>query len=113
MSNSQGNQDDQVIQNQNSQVNQLNHSKPDGFVCAAEICDDITITVPVEVFTRTDVGKIELKCGEVRIVRESERPPNVHRFEVVQKISAKIPINFIAEVEVEVERVDFDASKCK
>jgi len=103
------NLDDQVNQNQ---LNQLNHNKPDGFVCTTEICDDITITVPVEVLTRTDVGKIELKCGEVRIIRESERPASVHRFEIVQEISAKIPIKFIAEVEVDVERVDFDASEC-
>jgi len=111
MSNDQGNQDDQG--NQNDRGNQNDHNKPDGFVCATEICDDIKITVPVEVLTRTDVGRVELKCGEVHIIRKNEKPPNVHKFEVIQKISAKIPINFITEVEVDIECVDFDASECK
>jgi len=81
--------------------------------CSTKTCEDITMAIPVEVLARADVGNIVLKCKENRIVKEGEKPENVSKFEIIQEISAQIPIEFIAKVEVRDERVNFDVHGCK
>lgn len=81
--------------------------------CSTKTCEDITMAVPVEVRAHADVGNIVLKCKGNRIAKETEKPKNVSKFEIIQEISAQIPIEFVAEVEVKDERVNFDVHECK
>jgi len=86
--------------------------------CPTLTCDDITLSVPVEVNARADVGTIVLKCNGSRIIvqdpkaKEPEKPKDKSRFEIVQDVHAKIPIHFVTEVIVKDERVDFDIRNC-
>jgi len=82
-------------------------------VCPTKTCEDIVVAVPVEVRAHADVGNIVLKCKGNRIAKETEKPKNVSKFEIIQEISAQIPIEFVAEVEVKDERVNFDVHECK
>jgi len=82
-------------------------------VCPTKTCEDIKISVPVEVRTNTEIGNITLKCGGHHIIKKQDKPQSVSKFEIVQEISAEIPINFITEVEVKDEHVDFDVHDCK
>ena len=80
--------------------------------CPSEVCSNINLAVPVEIRTHTDVGNIVLECRGYRIVGDHSRPRKVSRFEIIQEVFAKIPIEFITEVEVERERVDIDVHPC-
>ena len=82
-------------------------------VCPTKTCEDIKIFVPVEVRAHANVGDIALKCKGHHIVKKQEKPQYVSKFEIVQDISAQIPVEFITEVEVKDERVDFDIKECK
>jgi len=120
----QGNQDDQGNQgednNQGNQGNHPNYPNQDqnhhnkSIACPAKICEDIILSVPVEVRAHTDIKDITLKCGEHRIQHhQHDKPTKTHKFEIVKKISAQIPISFVAEVEIKDERVDFEVYECK
>jgi len=110
----QGNQDNQDEQNKpDDQENQDKHDKPDKIVCPAKVCEDITVTVPVEVRAHADIGNIVLKCMGTQIVKEHEKPKNINKFKIVQKMFTQMPVDFITEVEVKDERVDFDLHVCK
>jgi len=100
---------DQGVQgNQDTSDKQGNQSKSERqIVCPANVCEDITITVPVEVHAHADVKNIKLECKGHHIDKCHKTPKNVSKFEVVQEISAQIPIEFVARVEVKDERVDF------
>jgi len=82
-----------------------NHKKH--LICPTQICQDIKIDLPVEVNASANVGHIQLNCKSRKIVEDSKTVKHVSKFDVVQEISARIPIEFVAEVEVKDERVDF------
>jgi len=82
-------------------------------VCPTKTCEDIKVSVPVEVRTNTQIGDIILKCNGSHILKKQDKLPSVSKFEIVQEISAEIPINFITEVEVKDEHVDFDVHACE
>jgi len=101
--------------NQNHQGNHDHHDnrgKHKKVMCHTETCEKITTTVPVKVKAHAHIGDVVLKCMEKRVVKEHDKPKNVVKIEIMQEIFAKIPIDFIAEVEVEDENVDFDAHEC-
>ncbi|MCL2225636.1 MAG: hypothetical protein FWB96_11780 [Defluviitaleaceae bacterium] len=79
-------------------------------VCHTETCEKITIAVPAEVSAHADIKAISLECEDKRVIKERKR--NSMKFEIVQEIFAKIPIDFVAEVEVKNETVDFDTHEC-
>ena len=81
-------------------------------VCPTKTCEDIEVSVPVEVHAHANVGEIELKCMGRHVVEERKKPHDVLKFKIVQKTFAKIPIDFVTEVEVREEHVDFDMHKC-
>jgi len=88
----------------------MEHKKPDNkkhLSCPTQIHQDITIDLPVEVSANANVGKIQLGCKSRKIVENSKKVKHVSKFDVVQEISAKIPVEFVAEVEVKDERVEF------
>ena len=87
-----------------------NHKKV--IVCPTKTCEDITVSVPVEVKAHAAIGDIVLKCKGTRINGHYE-PKNISKFEIVQEISAQIPIDFVTEVNVNDEHVVFDVHDCK
>ena len=97
--------------NEQEEIVQLDERRKH-IVCPTRTCEEIDVTVPVEVHARAKVGHIELKCGGHHIVREHEHPRSVSRFEIVQKVSAQIPIEFITEVHVKDECVDYHVHDC-
>jgi len=135
----QGNQDNQGKQgdsdNQNGQGNGSNQNgqgnndnedqdKPNTennrrkVVCRTETCESIMATVPIEVRAHTDIGNITLKCKRKHIKetgrqKGAEETKHIHKFEIVQEVFARIPIDFITEVAVKEEKVDFDVHECK
>ena len=93
------------------QENLVGHGKHEKVICHTETCENITIAVPVEVSAHADIGNIVLKCMGSRII-ERDKPKKVMKFEIVQDIFAKIPIEFIAEVKLDDECVDFELCAC-
>ena len=79
-------------------------------VCPVDICEDIAISVPVELNARAEVGEIKLECGGHHIEKEMEKH-NRREFTIVQKIHVRIPIKFFAECEVKEEHVEFNPEK--
>jgi hypothetical protein len=79
--------------------------------CHTETCEKIAVKVPVEISAHANIRDITLNCADKHVVREHER--NSVKLEIVQEMFAKIPIDFIAEVEVKNEEVDFDTHACK
>jgi len=126
MGDEQGNQDNQDEKNKqnnpentnnpnnlNNPNNQDKTAKPENIiVCSTKVCEDITMAVPVEVRTHTDVGNVVLKCMESKVIKEQEKVKNVSKFEIVQKVFTQIPINFVTEVEVKNDRADFHVYEC-
>ena len=112
-----GNQNDQGNNYQNNQGNHGNNNEQDKLikhiVCPTQTCKDIALAVPVEVHAYADIGDITLKCKDRGIIRKPEKPKSISRFEITQEIFAYIPIDFIVEIEVKDERVDFDMYECK
>ena len=80
-------------------------------LCPTKTCEDITISVPVEVHARAQIGDIILKCKGQHI-NPHGKPQMTSKFDIVHDISLGIPIDFITDVEVKNERVDFDLHKC-
>jgi len=81
--------------------------------CSTKACDDIIFSVPVEIRTQTDIKEITLKCMGSHIIKKHDNPGNINKFEIVQEVSAQIPIDFITEVEIKDDRVDFDVRVCQ
>jgi len=120
----QENQDKRDNQNdQGGQGNQGNYpdspdNKPDhankSLTCPTKVCEDITLSVPVEVRAHADIKGITLKCDKhhIRQLNQYDKATKTHKFEITKKISAQIPIDFIAEVEIKDERVSFDVHEC-
>ena len=81
-------------------------------VCPANVCEDVTITLPIETNAHVDIGDIELKCKERLITKEHDKHKNKITAHVIQKVSLKIPIKFITEVDVRDEQVDFKVQEC-
>jgi len=89
-----------------------NHGNHKKIKCQTETCEKVTLTVPVEISAHADVKNVSLKFGDKRIIKEYDKPKKTLKLEVVQEIFAKIPIDFIAEVEIKDEKVDFDTHNC-
>ncbi|MCL2841053.1 MAG: hypothetical protein FWE05_09810 [Defluviitaleaceae bacterium] len=106
------NQDHHESQSNHDCKHDCKHDHQRKITCHTEISEDITMTIPVEVRAHARVGNVTLKCMDSHIITEHERPRNTSKFKIVQKISAKIPVDFITEVEVGDEHVDFDAHAC-
>ena len=103
-----GNRNSHMPSNYGNHNNQNHPSKPDPqATCPVNIHEDITITVPIEVHAHADIKNIRLKCKGHYINEGSGTPKNISKFEVVQKMSVQIPIEFVAKVEIEDERVEF------
>ena len=89
-----------------------NHKKH--IICPTQICQDIKIDLPVEVSANANVGDIQLHCKSRKIVEDSKTLKHVSKFNVLQEISAKIPVQFVTEVDVKDERVEFSKPhECK
>jgi len=111
--NEQGNESDQGGNNNQGNQGTPNHDIKDKIVCHAEVYEDIAVKVPVEFSTSADVGNILFECGASHIENEHKATKHTHKFEFVQKLSAKIPINVNAAVKVDGESVDFAVRKCE
>jgi hypothetical protein len=100
-------------QNNHEQNNSHNHDEKDKrkkTKCSTETCEKISIALPAEISAHADVKDIVLKCTDKRVVKEHKK--NSMKLEIVQEMFAKIPIDFVAEVEVKDEKVDFDTHEC-
>jgi len=82
-------------------------------ICPTKTCEDITVTVPVEVQAHAFVGDIVLKCKEHQIIKRHEKLQHVSKFEVMHKMFVQLPIDFVTKIEVADSRVDFDVYECK
>ncbi|MCL2202495.1 MAG: hypothetical protein FWB88_00950 [Defluviitaleaceae bacterium] len=96
----------------NTQTTQENHDKKKSIVCKTKTCENISFTVPVEVRAHADVRDIDLKCKGFYVIKDEGKHSKVSKFEIVQEVSAQIPIDFVTEVEVRDEFVDFDPREC-
>jgi len=114
MSNEQENQNNQGDQDNGNQGGHDNHDKPKKIiVCSTKTGEDITMTVPVEVRAHVDIGNIVLKCMDKHIVKKPDKLPCISKFEIVQEMHVELPIDYIAEIEIMDEHVDFDVYEYK
>ena len=81
-------------------------------ICPTNTCEDICITVPVEVHAQADVGEIELKCTGCSVEIDPQKYTCDSKFKIVQKIHACIPVNCYVECKVNEEHVDFVLEGC-
>ena len=98
--------------NENQNGHNDNHHNPKRLVCHSKTCEDVKVTVPVEVNATVDVKDIKLECKGHHINERDTQRTTTHRFEIIQEIAAQIPIDVTTEIEIEEERVDFHAHKC-
>ena len=103
------NEGDEDNDNEGNNDNLNNRKK---VVCHTGICENIKTAVPIEVRTHTDIGNITLRCNGTHI-KEIKKLKHTYKFEVVQEVFARIPIDFITEVIIKDEKVDFDVHECK
>jgi hypothetical protein len=85
--------------------------------CPVELCEDITVKVPVTICAETHVGKIEIKCLGHTIERHDEdcdqdQHKHCTHFTVVQRIQVRIPLTFKSEADVGKEHTRFDMVEC-
>ena len=86
-----------------------NHNKHEKKIkCPAEIRENIDFTVPFEAHAHSRVGEIELQCGSSSVTHDGGSGGSKH-FELKKRISAKIPVEFLAEVKVGKGSVEFDS----
>jgi len=105
MGNNHGNQNNHEHNNPHNHDEKRKKAK-----CSTETCEKISIAVPGEISAHANVKDAVLKCTDKRVVKEHKK--NSMKFEIVQEMFAKIPIDFVAEVEVKDETVDFDTHEC-
>ncbi|MCL2577356.1 MAG: hypothetical protein FWE27_04820 [Defluviitaleaceae bacterium] len=81
--------------------------------CPVDICEDITVRVPIDVCAHSEVCDIQFRCMGHTIERdpcsENER---CSKFSVIQKINVRIPLIFKVEGDVGEGFVDFDLRDC-
>jgi len=94
---------------ENPQENE-NHHKT--HMCPAEVCANATITAPFDFSAQANVGTIVVECAGRHIVTKHERDSKTIRFEVIQEVHAKIPIDFVTELKTFDEEVNFDVREC-
>jgi hypothetical protein len=80
--------------------------------CPANICEDITIKVPIEVCAHSEVCDAEFTCAGHTIEKVPCDDRGCNRFNVVQRINLRIPLVFKAECDVSEGTVDFDVHEC-
>ncbi|MDR0272396.1 MAG: hypothetical protein LBI27_03665 [Clostridiales bacterium] len=77
-----------------------------------EVCEDITVKLPITVHAHAHVDHVEFDCKEHCIEKEHDRHKNYEKFTVVQKIQIRIPVRFETECHVHDEDYDFDLHDC-
>jgi len=82
-------------------------------ICPTKTCEDITVTVPVEVQAHANVGDIILKCKDHHIIKKPEKLQHVSKFEVVHEMFVQLPIDFVTKIDVADNRVNFNVYECK
>lgn len=85
--------------------------------CPVDICEDITVKVPVTVCAHSEVCDASFKCmghtiENVDCDDSQSQNKECHKFNVIQKINVHIPLKFIAECDVAKGLVDFDLHDC-
>jgi hypothetical protein len=82
--------------------------------CHADICEDITVNVPISVCAHSEVCDVQFDCLgptiEENICQENQ---GCNRFNVIQRINLHIPLKFKAECDVSEGLVDFHLHECK
>ena len=85
--------------------------------CPVNVCDDITISVPVIVRANADIEDVKLKCKGHTIEKKHHESHSEscskEKFIIKQKIHVEIPIKFEAECDVGEGCADFDLHECE
>ena len=77
--------------------------------CPVVVQEDINITVPVSIHAHADVDEIFLRCAGHNVIKESHGRHR-RKIKIKQKVELCIPINFMAECNVDDEHVEFDSN---
>jgi hypothetical protein len=77
--------------------------------CQAEICEEITVRVPIEVSAHSEVCEVQFDCMDYSIDEENH---GRNRFNVIQKMNLRIPLKFVAECDVGEGHAYYNAHKC-
>jgi len=80
--------------------------------CPVDICEDITVKVPIEVCAHSEVCNVEFKCEGHTIEKVHCELRGCNKFNVVQKMHVRIPLKFKARCDVGEGSVDFDFQDC-
>ena len=81
--------------------------------CPIDICEDITLSVPVSINAHSEVCEVKFECAGHTIEEVScDENSGYTRFNVVQKINVRIPLKFKAECDVKEADVDFCLHEC-
>jgi hypothetical protein len=84
--------------------------------CPEQICEDITVSVPVTVSARAESGDVKLTCGKRECVMGDAMPcdcESVSKFKIIQKMKLCIPVKFIAECDVGEACCEYDLNDCE
>jgi hypothetical protein len=82
--------------------------------CPVDICEDISVKVPIEVCAHSEVCDVEFRCTGHTIERIPcpDNNRECSRFNVIQRISLRIPLKFVAQCDVGEGVADFDLREC-
>jgi len=80
--------------------------------CPVDICEEMSIQVPVVVCAKSKVGDIEFECLGHTIDEKVCSDGGCNRFKIVQKIRIKIPVSFEAECEIGDGKVEYCVGEC-
>lgn len=87
--------------------------RPDG--CRKAVKQYLEVSVPVEIFPETEVGKIETECvGDPKVICEDcKKKPDACRLTVVQKVCVKVPLKYVFKTESGQSKTECDGCKMK
>lgn len=98
-------------QEEKQSEHQHHHSKNFKKSCHVNTTEEISITTPVTIHGHAYVGGVEIACAGHEIIKESRRRHGHKQFKICQKFRAHIPITFVAECEIEDERIHFEVEE--
>jgi len=82
--------------------------------CPTDIFEDISVKVPISVCAHSEVCDLNCKCMGHTIEKiHCPENPQYSKFNVIQKISLRIPLKFKVECDVAEGAVSFDLHDCK
>ena len=83
--------------------------------CPEEVCEEITVSVPVSVHAHAEIGEVKLTCEKRECINGDDKPCHSNgdsKFKIVRKMKLCVPVKFVTECDIGEACCDYDLGDC-